>query len=366
MGHVRRTDNGRWEARYRSPGGQERAKRFATKREADAFLARTSADRQRGEWVDPAGGRVRLADWVRQWSTTEVSLRPSSKARDESYLRTHVLPVFGDFSLSAITNLAVRDWVADLKASRLAPATVQKAHQTLSKIMRSAVDAGLLVRNPCERVPLPRVERQEMRVLTPPEITSLAETINPRYSALVTFAAYSGLRLGEIAGLRRNRLDLTRHEVRVSEIAVEVRGELFRGPPKTRAGNRTVPLPGFVVEAMTDHVERYATPGPDGLVFPGAEGGTLRASQWRNRHWYPAVRQAGLAPLRPHDLRHTAVSLWIAAGATPNQIAAWAGHTSVSVVLDRYGHLFPGHEREVLDRLERFDRGGPRETGIDR
>ena len=258
-----------------------------------------------------------------------------------------MLPAFGDFPLGSITNLAVREWIAGLSGRGLAPATVQKAHQTLSKILRSAVDANLLAHNPSERVPLPRVERQEMRVLTPPEITALSETMTPRYSALVTFAAYSGLRLGELAGLRRNRLSLQRHHVRVSEIAVEVRGELFRGPPKTRAGNRTVPLPGFVVDTMAEHLERFAAPVPDGPVFPGAEGGTLRASQWRNRHWAPAVRDAGLAPLRPHGLRHTAVSLWIAAGAAPNQIATWAGHTSVSVVLDRYGHLFPGHEREV-------------------
>jgi integrase len=78
------------------------------------------------------------------------------------------------------------------------------------------------------------------------------------------------------------------------------------------------------------------------------------------------VREAGLAPLRPHDLRHTAVSLWIAAGAKPNQIATWAGHTSVSVVLDRYGHLFPGHERDVLDRLEQMHRDDPGGRGIDR
>jgi integrase len=178
--------------------------------------------------------------------------------------------------------------------------------------------------------------------------------------------AYGGLRLGEIAGLRRARLDLERREVRVAEIAVEVRGQVFYGPPKTRAGNRTVPLPGFVVDTLTEHLTTYAQPGEDGLVFPGAEGAVLRAGLFRNRHWYPAVKAAELAPLRPHDLRHTAVSLWIAAGAKPNQIATWAGHTSVSVVLDRYGHLFPGHERDVLDRLERMHRNDPGGRAIDR
>jgi integrase len=264
--------------------------------------------------------------------------------------------------IGKISNLDVRMWVAGLNQQGLAPATVQKAHQTLSKVLRFGVDTGLLLKNPCDRVPLPRIERKEMRVLDPTQIEHLASVMTPRYSALVTFGAYSGLRLGELAGLRRDRLDLARREVRVNEIAVEVRGEVFRGPPKTRAGIRTVPIPSFVTEVMTQHLVTYSQPD-DGLVFPGAEGGVLRASQWRNRHWYPAVKEAGLTGLRPHDLRHTAVSLWIAAGAQPNQIAKWAGHTSVAVVLDRYGHLFPGHERDVLDRLEamrtrRNDRGG--------
>ncbi|MDQ1569321.1 MAG: hypothetical protein QOF96_4201, partial [Actinomycetota bacterium] len=160
------------------------------------------------------------------------------------------------------------------------------------------------------------------------------------------------------------RVDLFRRQVRVSEIAVEVRGELLFGLPKTRAGNRKVPLPRFVADEMAVHLDRYGQqPDADSLVFMGPDGGALRANGWRARHWRPAIHAAGLEPLRPHDLRHTAVSLWVAAGASPKQIASWAGHTSVSVVLDRYGHLFPGHEDGVLDRLEGFARSAPT-TGI--
>jgi integrase len=89
-------------------------------------------------------------------------------------------------------------------------------------------------------------------------------------------------------------------------------------------------------------------------VFAGAGGGTLRAGAWRSRFWTPAIRDADIPPLRVHDMRHTAVALWIAAGANPTQIAGWAGHASVAVVLDRYGHLFEGHESAVLSRLDAF------------
>jgi integrase len=147
-------------------------------------------------------------------------------------------------------------------------------------------------------------------------------------------------------------VDLLRRQVRVSEIAVEVKGQLLFGPPKTRAGQRKVPLPRFVADELAVHLDTYGEADPNSLVFVGADGGALRANGWRVRHWRPAIRAAGVDPLRPHDLRHTAVSLWVAAGASPKQIAAWAGHTSVSVVLDRYGHLVPGHEDAVLDRLD--------------
>ena len=88
------------------------------------------------------------------------------------------------------------------------------------------------------------------------------------------------------------------------------------------------------------------------LVFRSPDGKPIRASLFRKRYWTPAVNAAGLAPLRIHDLGHSAVSLWIAAGANPKQIAARAGHTSVSVVLDRYGHLYPDHDIDLIDTLE--------------
>jgi integrase len=356
MGHVRKAASGRWEARYRGPDGREHCRRFPTKREAQDFLERTGADRQRGEWRDPQGAKVRTADWIEAWWATTVNLRPSSRARDEAYIRNHVLPVFGELPLGAITQLDVRAWVAELDAGGRAPATVQKAYQTLSKILRGAVDAGLIAQSPCRNTALPRVERDEMRFLRPAEVAALAEAIEPRYRAMIFFDAYCGLRLGELAGLRRSRVDLLRRQVRVAEIAVEVKGELMFGPPKTRAGYRKVPLPRFVAAEMAAHLDTYGEAVPDALVFVGADGGALRANGWRARHWRPAIKNAGLEPLRPHDLRHTAVSLWVAAGASPKQVAAWAGHTSVSVVLDRYGHLFPGHEAAVLDRLEDFAR----------
>jgi integrase len=138
--------------------------------------------------------------------------------------------------------------------------------------------------------------------------------------------------------------------VEVVEIVTEVSGYLHFGPPKTRAGYRRVGLPRIVVEALVDLLAR---PGSaNDLVFVGPQGGTLRLATFRHRIWRPATRAAGLDGLRIHDLRHTAVALWIAAGANSKEVAARAGHTSVSFTLDRYGHLYPEADQALRDRLD--------------
>jgi integrase len=138
--------------------------------------------------------------------------------------------------------------------------------------------------------------------------------------------------------------------VEVAEIVPEVGGRLRVGPPKTRASRRTVGLPRAVVEELAAHL---ATPAPpDAFVFTAPKGGPLRVIAFRARIWRPATRHAGLDGLRIHDLRHTAVALWIAAGANPKEVAARAGHTSVSFTLDRYGHLYPELDAALRDRLD--------------
>jgi len=151
-------------------------------------------------------------------------------------------------------------------------------------------------------------------------------------------------------GLRRSRVDLLRGTVQVAEIVVEVRGVLHIGPSKTRASRRTVGLPRFVAEELAEHLA--AATDPAAFVFTAPKGGQLRVTGFRARVWRPATRAAGLDGLRIHDLRHTAVALWIAAGANPKEVAARAGHASVSFTLDRSGHLYPEADTALRDRLD--------------
>jgi len=216
-----------------------------------------------------------------------------------------------------------------------------------------AADDRRIPTNPARGVKPPAVPRDEMRFLTAGEVARLADAIDPRYRALVLLGAYSGLRCGELCGLRVGRIDTAAGTVTVAEQLVEVGGQLHFGEPKTRAGHRTVAIPGYVAEALGPHLDGRA---PDELVFTAPKGGPLRRTLFASRFFRPAARSAGLDGLRIHDLRHTAVSLWIAAGASPIECAQRAGHTSVNVVLDRYGHLYPDAYRTTMDRLDALAR----------
>jgi hypothetical protein len=230
---------GQLPGRYRDPAGRERSKSFKRKADAERWLAEVEHAKARGIWTDPTLGRIRFDDWLASWWSTTTNLRPTTRARDELVLRLYALPRFGNVPLAAITQLDVRTWVAELSARGLTPATVTKTYQVFGKVMGAAVDAGYLAQTPCRNVPLPKVEREEMRFLTPAEIIALADAIRPRYRTLVLVGAYGGLRIGELAGLRRGRVDLLRGTIAVAEIVTEVEGRLFFGLPKTRAGRRT-------------------------------------------------------------------------------------------------------------------------------
>lgn len=340
--------------RYRTADGAERSKQFKRKRDADAYVSLVEVDRMTGSLIDPRLGRITVGEWWDQWWPTVTNLRASTRARDAQHFKNHIRPVFGDTPIGKVDRTTARKWVALLGAptgGNLAPATIHKVVQVLNKTMNAALEDRLIAINPVAKLPLPKIEHEEMRFITSDEIWLLAEAIDPRYRAFVLVAGFSGLRLGELLGLRWDCVDFDRQRIQVLETLVDIEARIDFGPPKTKAGFRYVPVPSFVCEALAA-TGSLQTDGRD-LVFRSPEGHPIRPALFRRRFWKPAVRRADLSPLRIHDLRHTAVSLWIAEGAHPKQVAALAGHASVSVVLDRYGHLYPSQHDDLLTRMER-------------
>jgi integrase len=186
------------------------------------------------------------------------------------------------------------------------------------------------------------------------EVERLAEAIRPPHDVLVYTLAYGGLRWGEAAVLRRERCDLLRSRLEVTESLSEAWGGLQFGSTKTRR-RRTVVIPGFLRDLLASHLATEVADDPAALVFTSSEGGPLRNSNFRRRVWNDAVAEAGLGEgLRIHDLRHTCASLLIAEGAHPRAVMGHLGHSSITVTMDRYGHLFPS-DMEAL--AEAFDSG---------
>lgn len=306
----------------------------------------------RGDWADPKLGRRTVETWYREWWPSTANLRPSTRSRDEGIFRCHVLPHFGYRQLATVTQPEVVAWVSSLSEKGLSPSTVTKCSQLLGKLFGTAVDGGLIAVSPCRRIPLPQIQREEMRFLSAEEVARLADAIDPRYRALVLLGAYGGLRIGEMAGLRRRHVDLLRGTVEVAEIVTEVAGIVRVGPPKTRASRRRISLPRPVTAALGVHMKTYPASGSDAWVFAGPDGGALRRTHFRSRHWARATEAAGLSGLRVHDLRHTAVALWIAAGANVKDVSVRAGHTSAAFTLDRYGHRYDSADEALARRLD--------------
>lgn len=348
---VHRAGRTSWQARWRDPTGVQRSKNFGRHIDAERFLVNVEARKLAGTYIDPRAGRIRFGDFTEQTTPGWVNRRDSTKARDESYLRSLVLPVFAGMPIGAIGVFDVQAWVGDLDADGYAPATIRKAHQLLGRILNDAVNGGLIAATPCRDITLPRIQDTEKRFLTPAEITRLADTIHPRYRALVVTAAYTGCRVGELIALDLDRYQPDQRIIRIERSLAEVRGHLRFGQPKTAAARRAVSVPSWLPQVIDQHLADYP-PGPDGLIFTAPEGGPIRRNTFRARFWLPAVADSVGQPMRFHDLRHSHVALLIAQGAHPAVIASRLGHTSVKTVLDVYGHLYEGLDRNAADTLE--------------
>jgi integrase len=365
FGAVRRLTSGRWQARYWDAAGRRVAAptTFATKGDAQRWLSAAETDMGRGDWHDPRLGELPFAEWAERWLAAKApKLQPSTVELYRYLLRRHIVPRFGRAPIGQIGALEVQTWLGDLHGTALSPNTVAKAYRVLSGVMDGAVDAGLIARTPCRLKGAGTERSDEMQIATPEQVAAIAAAVGPRWEALVFTAAYTGLRWGELTGLRRRDVDLARRLITVTRKLSEVNGQLAFGPPKTAAGRRTIGMPSFVGRSLAVHIDLYALPGGDGLVFPSSDGLPMRRSNFRRRVWEPAMGEVGMSGFRFHDLRHTAATLAAASGTSLKALMARIGHASAAAAL-RYQHVIDGQDADIVDYLERCDEEPPRPAG---
>lgn len=344
----KRVRNGRvaWLARWRDPSGRQRKRTFQRKVDAERHLVSVESSMLGGTYMDAALSRVTVGEWSAQWLAGQVQLKPSTLGRYEGLLRVQVLPTWQRVPLSSVTHANVVAWVAALSSSGLAGSTVRQAHRVLSRVLALAVRDGRLPRNPADGVPLPRAGRSERRFLSHEQVAALAEAAG-RGGVVIKVLAYCGLRYGEMAALKVRRVDLARRRLTIAESVTEVGGRAVFGTPKTHQV-RSVPVPRFLVE---DLAASTAGRDPGDLVFTSPEGGLLRLTNFRRRVFDPAAEAVGLAGLTPHELRHTAASLAVSAGANVKAVQRLLGHASAAMTLDVYSGLFEDDLDAVAERL---------------
>jgi len=232
-------------------------------------------------------------------------------------------------------------------AGRPGTSTLHAVYKEFSAAMKAAVAAQYIRETPCMGVNLPSMQREQMTVLDHAEIALLSDSINERYRTLVRFLAYSGLRIGEATALVWDDVDLTAGTVTVRHTLTEIAGQgLSLSVPKTRAARRTVPLPQRVTDALADHQATY----PGAWVFTTSTGSPVNPRAFNRRSFATALVKSGLN-VRVHDLRHTAISLWIRAGVDLPRVKAWAGHTDAAFTLNTYAKFFPTDDAGIMAML---------------
>jgi integrase len=349
----------RYRVRYRRPDRKQTDKRgFRTKRDAEAFAASVEVSKLRGEFVDATEARALIGPLGDAWLARQTHLKPSSLRPVESAWRNHVRPVWGSVAVSDVRRTAVQQWVSELAAGDASADPLRKpkgatlvirAYGVLAAVLDDAVSDRRTLSNPARGVSLPRKVRRPHIYLSHEQVHELAAA--SKYPTLVLLLAYCGLRWGEATALRVKHLDMLRRRILVEENAVQVGSRIEVGTPKNHK-KRTVPFPRFLLEDLAAHCERK---GRDDLVFSGADGQHLRLARVHedNMSWFAgAVKRSGVPRITPHDLRHTAASFAVSAGANVKAVQRMLGHSSAAMTLDVYAELFDGDLDSVSDALD--------------
>lgn len=343
MASIRKRPDGSWRARYRDREGKEHSKHFQRKVDAQQWLDETTANMVTGVWVDPSRARSTVSTQSSAWLSAHPDWTPSTRARNESIVKNYIEPRWGKVRLGDVTTEAIQEWSAGLQ---LSAGSIRKVVGVLSGILDRAVQTKHLGVNPALAVVRPRQQLKRRKYLNAMQVEQLAEAAG-RNKDLVLVLAYCGLRFGEMAALKVSSVDQLRRRFMIEASVTEVNGQMEWTEPKDHQ-RRSVPYPSFLDDDVDKRMQGREA---DGLLFTSAKGGVLRIGNAR-RDWFdPAARAAGIEGLTPHELRHTAASLAVQAGASVLALQRMLGHDKPSTTLDVYADLFDEDLDDVAERL---------------
>ncbi len=365
-GHIRQKSKGSWQITIDTGTGPdgERRRHFETvhssrKSDAQRKLNELLVNLEKGICASP--GRLTLAEHLHNWLEGYVKTDCQLCTQDgyQNIVEHHLIPALGQVQLKHLHPQAIQSYYGKA-VEKLSARTVAKHHRLLSQALKYAVRQGYLGRNPCELVDPPSWKGKPMRTLTPGEVEVLFDTAKDSHFYPLYYSAVStGLRQGELLGLRWRDVDLDFLSISVSQVLYKRRGICQFKEPKTAHSRRRVAMTPklalFLREYRAEREQLYRELGQeltlDCLVFAYPDGRPLDPSVL-SHEFARLAKQAGLGGMRFHDLRHTFASLMLLRGAKPKVISEALGHSSVAFTMDVYSHIIEGMQEDAMALLD--------------
>jgi len=346
FGSPEQLKSGNWRARFTHPKTGERIKApmtYTNKTDAQVWLDTQRADLERGTWQDHRTVTPTLHDYARQ--VIESKPKPKTVEGDLQSWNTHIAPFIGSVRVADLTVSQVNAWHSERQLKGVGKRALSKAYAVLRNVMACAVREELRQTNPCRIVGAGSTQSPERPHLSRDQVQLLADTIEPRYRALVLTLAYCLLRKGEATALRRSdfHIDLRTGQwyVSVTRKVQGMPGGGWRyGTPKTSAGVRRVPVPQFLEPILRSHLDTYVEPGQDSLVFTSSQGSPAYESG--SRAIAKTLKVLGLehineVKVHTHDLRHTGATWLVQRGVSIPDLQRMLGDASPHAAM-RYTH----------------------------
>ena len=359
-GAIRLRKDGRWEA-LASHEGRRASLYGKTRVEVAAKLRDWLKARSDGQLA--VSERRTLAQYVDEWlETIRPNLRPRTWQRYAELLRVHVLPELGNVRLTKLSPEQLERLYGRMLAAGSSPRTVRHVHTVLHNALERATKRSRIARNVAELVEPPSAARVEMRVFSEDEAQRfLAAIKGDRFETLYVLALSTGMRQGELLGLRWRDVDLERRALQVRQTVAFLRGGGYIfGEPKTAKSRRNVTLTAIATAELRRHRTRQAearlavgSAWQDlDLVFCNEVGGPIDGSNILQRHFYPLLMRANLPRIRFHDLRHTCATLLLGRGVHPKVVSEMLGHATIAITMDTYSHVTPTMQREAVAAMD--------------
>ncbi len=332
-----------------------------TKRDAEKCLSELLHQVDNGTFMKP--GKTTLAEYLERWLRDYVwpNLAPRTAEGYEHIIRRHLIPGLGNITLIGLKPEHLQRYQSEKLSGGLSTQTVRHHRMALHRALQTAVEWGLLARNPVDAVRPPRVQGVEMQTWDENDIATFLEAARPTpYFALFHTALFTGMRRSELLGLRWCDLDLLLCKAYVTRsLHVLKGGQVLIRQPKTAKGKRMIDLSPLAASVLREHREKQALDRAmlgiplrdDDLVFSDLEGKPLLPNTVTHA-WIKLVRRTGIKPIRLHDARHSHASIMLKQGAHPKVVQERLGHASIQITLDIYSHVTPGLQEAAAARFD--------------